>query len=318
MNHRKPRIVSLLPSSTEIVCALGLEDCLVGISHECDYPESIRHLPVCTAPKFNPHVSSREIDQSVKSLLKDGLSVYEVNTKLLDELQPDFIITQSQCELCAVSFNDVQQAVCQMIQSQPVIINLEPNELNDIFTDIRKVAQALDIATKGEALIQKGFNRINSLQYVINKNKLTLLNKRILTIEWLDPLMNAGNWIPEMIELAGGINVMGKQGEHSHYIQWSDIQAANPDILVVMPCGFSVERAMQEIHLLTSQPEYAQLRAVQQGKVYVMDGNSYFNRPSPRIVDGIEMLAEIIHPDYFPARYAHTYLNLPVVETISI
>ena len=164
MSNRKPRIVSLLPSSTEIVCALGLEDCLVGISHECDYPESIRHLPVCTAPKFNPHVSSREIDQHVKQLLQDGLSVYEVNTQLIDSLQPDFIITQSQCELCAVSFNDVQQAVCQMIQSQPVIINLEPNELKDIFTDIQKVADALHIPEQGKALLAQYQERINNLQ----------------------------------------------------------------------------------------------------------------------------------------------------------
>jgi iron complex transport system substrate-binding protein len=310
MDIRLPRIVSLLPSSTEIVCSLGLESALVGISHECDYPASIRHLPVCTAPKFNPHVSSREIDQSVKLLLKDGLSVYEVNTELLDTLHPNFIITQSQCELCAVSFNDVQRAVCQMIRSQPVIINLEPNELADIFTDIQRIADALSVSERGKIFIQQCKNKIDNLQIRIHKNKLTNLNKRVITIEWLDPLMNAGNWIPEMIHLAGGINCMGQSGEHSHYMQWDEIVSADPDCIVVMPCGFSVDRAMQEIHLLTSQPGYSQLRAVQTHQVYVTDGNSYFNRPSPRIVDGIEMLAEIFHPGFFPARYVDTYVRL--------
>lgn len=316
MDIRSPRIVSLLPSSTEIVCTLGLESALVGISHECDYPASIRHLPVCTAPKFDPHVSSREIDQSVKLLLKDGLSVYEVNTELLDTLQPDFIITQSQCELCAVSFNDVQQAVCQMIRSQPVIINLEPNELADIFTDIQRVADALSVSDRGQAFIEDGQQRITYLQSKINNNKLININKRILTIEWLEPFMNAGNWIPEMIHLAGGINCMGQSGEHSHYIHWDEIVAADPDCIVVMPCGFSVDRALQEIHLLTSQPGYSQLRAVQTHQVYVTDGNSYFNRPSPRIVDGIEMLAEIFHPGFFPARYADTYVQLHAPQLV--
>jgi len=302
-----PRIVSLLPSSTEIICALGLAQNLVGILHECDYPASICHLPVCTAPRFNPHISSLKIDQSVKALVKEGLSIYQVNSDLLEWLSPDFIITQSQCELCAVSFNDVQRAVCQFTGSQSIIINLEPNELKDIFSDIQKVAAALDIAEKGAHYINQLADKINIVKFLIQKSKLINLNRRILPIEWLAPLLSAGNWIPEMIETVGGINLMGRRGEHSHYLQWNDIIDVDPDSILIMPCGFDLARTRREMHLFTSLPHFADLTAARNGQVYITDGNAYFNRPRPRIVDTIEMLAEILYPEVFPARYTHAY-----------
>jgi iron complex transport system substrate-binding protein len=305
-NLKNPRIVSLLASSTEIVCELGFEENLVGISHECDFPESIRHLPVCTAPKFNAHASSQEIDTSVRNLVEKGLSVYKTDGELLDSLQPDFIITQSQCEVCAVSFKEVEAAVCQMISSRPHIINLEPNTFADIFSDIQKTADALQVSQKGKTLIESYQKRLD----FIEKGTAFIQNKpTVATIEWISPLMFAANWIPEMIEKAGGINLLGSAGKHSHYFQWDELLAQDPDIMLVMCCGFDIKRTFEELDLLTTLPDFNQLKAVRNQQFYVTDGNAYFNRPGPRIIDAVEILAEIFHPALFPKKYANAYTN---------
>jgi iron complex transport system substrate-binding protein len=305
MTTSELRIVSLLASSTEIVCALGLENNLVGISHECDYPLEVKKLPCCTKPKFNHHVSSLEIDQQVSALVRNGLSVYQVHTDILELLKPDFIVTQSQCEVCAVSFKDVESAVCQLISSRPQIVNLKPNDLNDVFTDIINTAIALNVPEKGEAILSRGRERMKIVRETV---ALAMEVKPVVaTIEWIQPLMFAANWVPEMIEIAGGVNLFGTAGQHSHYFEWKALVEANPDVILVMCCGFDIPRTLEEMHLIVQQPNFATLKAVQNKRLYITDGNSYFNRPGPRIIDSIEIMAEIFYPSLFESKYRHTY-----------
>lgn len=296
----KKRVVSLLAASTEIVCALGLEDLLVGISHECDYPESITHLPVCSEAKFISGSDSREIDRQVKEILSDALSVYSVDKELIKKLQPDVVITQNQCVVCAVSEKDVQEALKDLLDKEVEIISLSPHDLPDIFKDIRIIAEGLGAPEKADALMEGIDDRLNlirhKLKYIDNKPSLAC-------IEWIAPLMVAGNWTPEMIEIAGGRSVLATPGKHSPFIDFDRIKEADPDILVIMPCGFSIPRTLQEMNLLLELPGCADLKAVKNNRIFVADGNQYFNRSGPRIVDSIEILAEIINPKMFNFGY---------------
>lgn len=293
------RIISLLPSATEIVCALGFQDQLVGRSHECDYPSAITGLPICTKAKF-PQGTSAEIDQSVSSLVQNGLSVYEVFEHKLEKLKPDFIVTQSKCEVCAVSIKDVEQAVCQLISSNPHIINLCPVGYDEVFQDILTIGKTLGVPEKAQQFVDNLFVRINSVE----KNTQQISNKKkVACIEWLNPLMNAANWVPTLVEKAGGINLFGENKQDSHYIQWGDVVAQNPDVILIMPCGFDIERTSQEMHLLTELPGWNELPAVQNKQVYLTDGNQYFNRPGPRLADSVEIISEILYPDLFPRKH---------------
>ncbi len=291
-----PRIVSLIASSTEIVCALGCQDYLVGRSHECDFPADVKMLPVCTSPKFNIEGTSYEIDQRVKAILQEALSVYRVDAELLERLQPTHIITQAQCEVCAVSLKDVEQAVCEFTSSHPHIVSLEPNALADIWRDIQKVADALQITERGEAFIAEAKARMDE---ITERARTIDARPRVACIEWIEPLMAAGNWMPELVEMAGGINLFGEAGKHSPWMTWEELTAKDPDIIVVTPCGFDIKRTLEEMNLLTSKPEWRDLQAVQQNKVFVADGNQYFNRPGPRVVQSLEIFAETFHPDIF-------------------
>lgn len=295
-----PRIVSLIASSTEIVHALGMGEYMVGRSHECDYPDSIKSLPVCTGPKFKTDGSSYEIDQRVKAIVQESLSVYKVYADVLEELKPSHIITQAQCEVCAVSLKDVEDAACHLISSQPQIVSLQPDCLEDIWTDIEKVGTALHIPEQSENVINTLKERIETIkkqaQEVVSKSKD---KPTVAVIEWIEPLMAAGNWMPELVELAGGRNLFGEAGKHSPWMKWSDVVEKNPDVIIVTPCGFDNERTLQEMHLIASQPGYERLKAVKAGRVYVADGNQYFNRPGPRVVESLEMMAEMIHPETF-------------------
>lgn len=284
------RVVSLLPSSTEIVCALGHEAGLVGRSHECDYPAAVTRLPVCTAAKFDPQASSLEIDRRVKAVLREAVSVYRVDAELLDRLQPDLLVTQSQCEVCAVSLADVEAAVCQLVRSQPAVVSLEPNALADVWADIGRVAAALEVPEQGQRLVASLQERLATVADGVPRDRG---RPRVACIEWFEPLMAAGNWIPELVQMAGGDNLFGRAGEHSPWMEWEDLAAADPDCIVLMPCGFDIERSRRELPALTRQPLWNRLRAVQQGRVYVTDGNQYFNRPGPRLVESAEILAEI-------------------------
>jgi iron complex transport system substrate-binding protein len=294
------RILPLIASATEIACALGLEGRLVGRSHECDYPSSVRRLPVCTQPKFDPDGTSYAIDQRVKAVVQDATSVYRVDAALLDQLAPDLIITQSQCEVCAVSLRDVEQAVCSLVHSRPRIVSLEPNCLADLWTDIARVAEAADVPERGHALVRGLEAR---MQAIAAAAALAPTRPTVACIEWCDPLMAAGNWMPELVAMAGGVNLFGEAGKHSPWMTWQDLCERDPDVIVLLPCGFDIERTRQDLPLFEARPEWAKLRAVCAHKVFVVDGNQYFNRPGPRLVESLEILAELFHPERF--RFGH-------------
>jgi iron complex transport system substrate-binding protein len=298
MNNK--RIISLLPAATEIVCALGLEHNLVGRSHECDFPESVKSLPVCSEANFADDLSSLEIDIKVKEILTEALSIYTVKREVIKELSPDVVITQAQCEVCAVSLKDVEQALDNYLDKESSIVSLQPNKLDDIFDDIKTVAQALDVIHAADVLIEDLQERID-----IIRHKLKYVESRptVACIEWLEPLMVSGNWIPEVVNTAGGSSILAEAGKHSPFVKWEDIQQANPDVIVVMPCGFSIERTMKEMNILLELPGFADLSAVKNNRLYITDGNQYFNRPGPRIVDSIEIISEITHPKLFNFGY---------------
>jgi len=279
-----------------MVCALGLGNQLVGRSHECDFPDWVKKLPLCTESKIDVEGKSYEIDQKVKAILQEGLSVYRVSAEKLQELKPDVILTQIQCVVCAVSEKDVIAATCQLIDSHPQIISLNTNTLDDLWLDIQRVADALDAPEKGKELIQTLKKRIQSIQ---SKTETISKKPRVVFIEWIDPLMSCGNWMPTLIEKAGGVNLFGEAGKHSPWMKWEDLKKANPDILIISPCGFDIARTRKEIPALTERKDWKELKAVQNQQVYLADGNQFFNRPGPRLVESLEILAEIFHPDLF-------------------
>jgi iron complex transport system substrate-binding protein len=291
-----PRIVSLIASATEIICALGFEDQLVGRSHECDYPPTVTRLPVCTEPKFDVHGSSSEIDQRVKAVLQEGLSVYRVHEDLLKHLRPEVIVTQSQCEVCAVSQKDVEQAVYGWLGTCPRIVSLAPNALADVWADIHAVARALDAPEHGNHLTRALRERMEG---IAGQARSQADRPTVACIEWIEPLMAAGNWMPELVLLAGGRNLFGEAGKHSPWMTWDQLREQDPEVMVVLPCGLDLQRTREEMPALTSKPGWSELRAVQEGRVYLADGNQYFNRPGPRLVDSLEILAEMLHPALF-------------------
>ncbi len=298
------RIVSLIPSATEIVAKLGYGKYLVGRSHECDFPAFVQSLPICTEPKFDPVGTSRQIHERVSELLISALSVYNVKTDLLAQLRPTHIVTQSQCEVCAVSLSDVEQAVKALIDAAatdnlsstlaPVqIISLQPERLADVWTDMARVAAALS------------HNQTSSATAVINGLKSRLPSAvataegsqprpNVVCVEWSDPLMAAGNWVPELVTLAGGADMCGKSGEHSDWMSWETLKTADPDMIIVMPCGYDIAQTRQATTEMATHPYWSTLSAVRHNRVYLTDGNQYFNRPGPRLVESYEILSEII------------------------
>lgn len=290
-----PRIVSLIASATEIVDALGMLPFLVGRSHECDYPEAVRALPVCTRPRIPVDGSSREIDALVKGQARTSVSIYDVFEDLLGQLRPTHIVTQIQCEVCAVSLRDVEAALARGMPGQPRIVSLQPDSLAGIWGDFRRVARALEIAGRGEEVVAGLEARMARAPDAWRGPR-----PRVACIEWIEPLMAAGNWTPELIEMAGGIDVIGHAGQHSPWLTWEQLQAADPDVIVVAPCGFDLGRTEQEMYWLTGRADWNDLRAVAAGRVYLADGNQYFNRPGPRVVETFEILEEILRPDIAP------------------
>ncbi|MEN9215719.1 MAG: cobalamin-binding protein [Gloeomargarita sp. HHBFW_bins_162] len=279
------RLVSLLPSATEIIHVLGLTAHLVGRSHECDYPPEIQHLPVCTAPKFDPTGDSLSVHHRVMDVLTQALSVYELNIKELQNLQPTHILTQAQCDVCAVSLNDVEQAVAEYLTPAPKILSLQPQTLAQVWQDMIQVGNVLGIdAAPVVTCLQQRVTQIQSATQGCPR-------PRVLCIEWLNPLMSAGNWVPELVALAGGHPLLAQTGHHSPWLTWAEIEAADPDIIVVMPCGYDLHRTIAEWQ--SSPHPWHRLRA----RMYATDGNAYFNRPGPRLVNSLEILAEIFHPE---------------------
>lgn len=287
------RIASLLPSSTEIVCALGLRERLVGVSHECDYPADVVRLPVLTEPKLDPRGTSGDIDARVREIVQEGLSVYRLNTDALQALKPEVIVTQDQCEVCAVSLPDVEDAVQGFLTSDVKIVSLNPEKLSDIWRDIRNVAAATAQQQTAETLIQGLTARLQKLE---EKTRCLPRRPRVACLEWLDPLMAAGNWIPELVDIAGGEYGLVEAGAHTPPIAWDTLVAYQPEVIVIAPCGFKIPQSQADLALLTAHPQWPTLPAVQHHQVYVADGNAYYNRPGPRIVESAEILAEMLHP----------------------
>ena len=284
------RIVSLIPSGTEIVCALGYHEYLVGISHECDFPLDIRHLPVCTKPRLNVNTSSLEIDKSVKSLLQNSLSIYAINENVLKELKPDLIITQSQCEVCAVSLADVELVLKKKIGLDPRIISLQPQKLSDIWEDINLIAKSLGVAKKGLDFTGQIKDKVDNLKSLYSSKIIPT----IACVEWINPLMFAGNWVPEMVKIAGGKDLFGRIGMHSDWSTYDMLFKNDPEKIILMPCGFNINKTFEEVGAITNMPNWNNLKAVKTGNVFITDGNQYFNRPGPRILDSIKILIEIV------------------------
>ncbi len=291
------RIVSLLPSATEIVCALGYESALVGRSHECDFPAAVQSLPVCTASKIAGAITSEEIHAAVGTVLQRGQSMYSVDAELLRALAPTHVVTQIQCEVCAVSLRDVEAAIADWSGlTPPKIVPLNPQSLEDVLSDIAHTAVALNDERSGTALVERMRMEIDR----IAARACNAADKpRVATIEWMSPLMAAGNWAPELVELAGGINVFGERGKHSPWLSWNAFIEADPDLIVVLPCGFGMADIERDLPLLTEHAAWPELRAVRNGDVFLVDGNQYCNRPGPRLVESLQIFAEIFHPDRF-------------------
>ena len=295
-----PRIVSLISSATEIIHALGQTPNQVGRSHECDFPPEVAALPACTKPTIDIHADSREIDRAVKDRVRNALSVYEVFDEVLERLQPTHIITQTQCEVCAVSLRDVERSVAARLASRPKIISLTPNSLVDVWDDIRRVAGSLGIVEHGESVIASLQTRMCAIS---DRARRDGARPRVACIEWQEPLMAVGNWMPQLVEMAGGVNLLGEPDKHSGYLQWTELVTADPDVIVISPCGFDLARTEQQMYWLTERPEWSRLRAVQGGRVYLADGNQYFNRPGPRLVETLQILSEILHPETFEPEF---------------
>ncbi len=288
------RVVSLIASATETLHALGSGDMQVGRSHECDWPAKVLDLPDLTRAKFKVHgATSAEIDRSVEELVEEGLAVYEVDAAQLKALAPDIILTQDQCEVCAVSLADVERAVCSWTDSQAAIVSLRPHTMHDIYQDIARIADAIGKPEQGDTLTDKIQDRLQQIASMTEGRQ----KPRLAFIEWVEPPMSGGHWMPELIEIAGGENLFGKTGANSPWIQWDEVAAADPEVILVAPCGYDVATTLREMEQLRTNTVWNNLRAVREGHVFAADGNAYFNRPGPRLVESAEILAEILHPD---------------------
>ena len=303
------RIVSLLPSATEIVCALGLADELVAVTHECDYPPEVRGKPVITASALDQAADSATIDRLVAGSIHEHRGIYTLDERLLSEVRPDLILTQELCDVCAVSYSEVQRAA-RILPGETPVVSLEPRTLGDILDTIMLVGRLTGHEETAADVVARLRTRIDA---VAARARAAATRPRVYCMEWIDPPFGAGHWIPEMVRLAGGEDVLGREGEPSARVTWPEVAAAAPDVVVVMPCGFDTERAARELAAVQDRPEWRGLPAVARGAVWVTNGSAYFSRPGPRMVDGLEILAHALHPDLFPAPPAR---DLRKVETL--
>ncbi len=306
MNNAGPRIVSLIASATEIVDGLGYFDQLVGVSHECDHPTGVDALPRCSSPKVDPAKSSAAIDRDVRRIVADGLSVYAVDVDLLRELRPDVIVTQDHCEVCAVSLSDVEDALCALDLPDTTVCSLHPRDMTDVREDIRKVAAALENSAAGERLIADMDERIEA----VAATTAGLDRPRVALVEWLAPPMVAGGWMPDMARAAGADPIIVTDAEHFETVDWDRLAREDPDVVAVLPCGFGLERTRREVVEPDVRAGLEGIRAVREGRLLLLDGNAYFNRPGPRLADSAELLAGALRPELFPefaARYAQAF-----------
>jgi iron complex transport system substrate-binding protein len=301
------RIASLLPSSTEIVCALGAQPELVGISHECDFPEGLTALPVLTRARLRPVRTSRDIDTEVRDVLKDALAVYDIELEALRGARPDVIVTQDLCDVCAVSLDDVRAAVARLARHDVQIVNLHPTRLDDIWADIGHTAGAIGRVREGLALVERLRDRVQRAARRAGAAVARAGHKpRVLAIEWIEPVMIGGMWMPELIELSGGAPLCTRPGDHAPTLARDALASLDPDVVLVKPCGFTLQRTLEELDSLPRTLPWEQWSAVANGRVYVADGNAFFNRPGPRIVESLEILAGCVHPrDFEDFRRTH-------------
>ena len=288
------RIVSFLPSATEMVCALGLSDQLVGITHECDYPPEIAAKPVVVRNALPIETMSQsEIDKAVSDRLRNGQSLYQIDEKLLHELAPDLIITQDLCQVCAPSGNEVSH-VLKSLPCKPEILWMTPKSIAEIFENIRNLGQATGRSKEAAQLIEEGYAKLERIEAATRN----LANRpRVFCLEWIDPVYCSGHWVPEMVRIAGGIDELGREGTDSIRIAWNDVLSWSPEVLIVMPCGFNLDKVVEQAPQLSNYAGWRDLPAVRSGRVFAVDANSYFARPGPRVVEGTELIAHLIHPE---------------------
>jgi iron complex transport system substrate-binding protein len=290
---RPMKIVSLLPSATEIICALGLADQLVAVTHECDYPTYVTQKPFITRSLLPSDLTSGQIDQAVQGqLAADAHSLYHIDRDLLTKLAPDLIVTQQLCEVCAVAYDEVVEAV-RGLPHPPEVLNLEPMSLGDVLSDIRRVGEATGHGREALQLVSSLENRITQVRREALKMKY---RPQVAFLEWIDPLFCGGHWNPELVELAGGVDPLGRRGLPSIRLDWEQVRAMHPEVMVISCCGFSASRAKEDLPLLKALPGWEDLPCVREGRVHVVDGKSYFSRPGPRLVDSLELLASLLRP----------------------
>jgi iron complex transport system substrate-binding protein len=287
------RICSLLPSATEILYALGLGDSIAGVTHECDFPPEAAGKPVLIQPRVDASASPAELDGQVSALVGRGESIYSVDAELIGSIAPDLIVTQDLCHVCAASPDDLATALARLPRP-PRVLTLTPRSLSDVWDDIRKVGEATGRATEARLLATRLEARIAEIESAVSAGAE---RPRVLCLEWLDPPYVTGHWVPEMIAKAGGRDVLGRAGEPSFKVSWDEILTTQPDVVVVMPCGYSVARAEQEFRSAGQPVGWKDLPAVRNGRVLVVDANSYFSRPGPRLADGVALLAQLFHPE---------------------
>ena len=296
----RPRIVSLLSSATEILYALDLQDHLAGISHECDYPPAALQKPQVTVSHIDASLPSHQIDEQVRSNLKMRRSLYGLDSDLLSELTPDLIITQAQCEVCAIHYDEVLELVAATdTLAETKILALQPRCWKDVFQDIISLGTAVDCRDKAVQLVEALQGRIDRIAGILERNRVQ--RPRVVCIEWIEPLMVAGNWVPTLVGLAGGINGVSAADVPSQYETWSDVLGFDPEVIVVCPCGFDLHRTRQELPQLQQVAGWQEMSAVKNQRVFVLDGNSHVNRSGPRLVETVEILAHLFHPDQVPA-----------------
>ena len=284
------RIVSLVPSATEMLFALGLGSDLIAVTHECDYPPAAQELPKVTRDILPAGLTAAQIDAAVKERTLAGESIYQLDTEMLHDLGPDLIVTQALCSVCAVSYDDVR-AIAEEIDTPPLVISLDPRTVGEVLGDARTLAQATDSKEAAVDLIREASERIDRIRLAVRGAR----RPRVVALEWLDPPFAAGHWTPQLIEYAGGEDVLGFAGEHSEERSWEDVAFSEPDIVIVMPCGYDAQIAHREAEMHRDQ-----LAALGAGEVVAVDAASYFSRPGPRLVDGLELLAHILHPELVP------------------
>ena len=286
------RICSLLPGATEVVAALGRTRYLVGISHECDYPSEIRTKPVLIRSTVDAGLPSPEIDRHVRTMLQAGQSLYEVDETLLTRVRPDLVIAQDLCHVCAITPAQLRHAL-RVLPSPPRLLSLNPSTLDDVLADIERIGAAIGRTQEASVLVEQLRSRLEAVLLQVAHAET---RPRVACLEWLDPLFAAGHWVPEMVACAGGVDVLGTPGSPSAQITWEQVQAAQPDVLIIMPCGFSIARTRQELNRLTRRTGWKKLPAVKHGRVFLVEAAAYFNRPGPRVIDGVEILAACFYP----------------------